>query len=107
MAAGEVLDVVCCRLLSVPVLVTDGLVVDGLMFSSTVGTFEALVFGLAEVSFGAKLNGVGVGAEPMDRMALSNFSPEMSTARIFCAKPEIRLQTLNFFFSMAALIRFE
>ena len=40
LAEGKVLDVVCCVLLAVsvlvPVLVFDGLAVDGLMFSSTV-----------------------------------------------------------------------
>ena len=62
---GEVLDVVCCVLLAVsvlvPVLAFDDLVIDGLMFSSTVEAFGALVFGLAEASFGVKLNGVGAG----------------------------------------------
>ena len=35
--------------------------VDGLIFSSTVEVFGALVFGLAEVSFGERLLDVGVG----------------------------------------------
>ena len=55
----------CCVLLAVsvlvPVLAFDDLVIDGLMFSSTVEAFGALVFGLAEASFGVKLNGVGAG----------------------------------------------
>ena len=46
LAEDEVLDVVCCVLLAVsvlvPVLVFDGLVVDGLMFSSTAEAFGAL-----------------------------------------------------------------
>ena len=65
LAEGEVLDVVCCGLMVVsvlaPVLVVDGLVADGFIFPSTVGDFGALVFGLAEPSFVAKRNGVGVG----------------------------------------------
>ena len=60
---------VFCWLLAflVPVLlsVVDGLVVDDLIFSCTVEAFGGLVFGLAEASFGAKLNGVGVGAVPL------------------------------------------
>ena len=90
----------------VPVLVFDGLVVDGLMFSSTVEAFGALVFGLAEASFGVKLNGVGAGAVPTEGMALNNVSPSMSTPRIFCATSDISLQTFDFF-SIAALLRFE
>ena len=78
LAEGEVLDVVCCVLLAVSVLVPglvfDGLVVDGLMFSSTVETFGALVFGIAEASFEVKLNGVGAGAVPTEGMALNNVS---------------------------------
>ena len=74
LAEGEILDVVCCGLLAanvlVRVLVVDGLMADGLIFSSTVEVFGALVFGLAEASFGAKLNGVGVGAVPTVGMAL-------------------------------------
>ena len=87
LAEGEVFDVFCCVLLavsvSVPVLLVDGLVVDGLIFSSTVGAFEALVFCLAGASFGAKL--VGAGAVPTGGMASNNFSPSMSTPKIFCA----------------------
>ena len=68
LAEGGILHVVCCVLLAVsvlvPVLVFDGLVGEGLMFSSTVEAFGALVFGLAEASFGVKLNGVGAGAVP-------------------------------------------
>ena len=45
------------------ILVIDGVVSDG------------LIFGLAEASFGAKLNGVGVGAVPTEGMALNNVSP--------------------------------
>ena len=48
-AEGGVLDVVCCVLLAVsvlvPVLVADGLVVDGLIFSSTVEAFGELPMG--------------------------------------------------------------
>ena len=111
LAEGEVLDVVCCVLLAVsvlvPVLVFDGLVVDGLMFSSTVEAFGALVFGLAETSFGLKLNGFGAGAVSTEGMALvNNVSPLMSTPKIFCATSDISLQTFDFF-SMARLPRFE
>ena len=80
LAEDEVLDVVCCGLLFVsvlvPVLVADGLVANGLIFSSTVEAFGALVFGLAEASFGAKLNGVG--AVPAEGMTL-----RLMTTRIF------------------------
>ena len=48
--------------------VVDGLVADDVIFSSTVEAFSAMVFGLAEASFGAKLNGVGVGAVPAEIM---------------------------------------
>ena len=61
---------------------------------------------MAEVSFGAKLNGVKVGAVPTERMALNNVSPSMSTPKTFCATSEISLQTFDFF-SMASLLRFE
>ena len=76
------------------------------MFSSTVEGFGALVFGFKEVSFGVKLNGVGAGAVPVERMALNNVSPSMSTPRMFCATSDISLQTSDFF-SMAPLLRFE
>ena len=65
----------------IPFLVFDGLVVDGLMFSSTVEVFGALLFGLAEVSFG--VNGAEAGAVPTEGMALNNVSPSMWTSRIF------------------------
>ena len=91
---GEVLDIVCCVLLVVSVLVPV-LVVDGLIFSSTVEAFGELVFGLAGASFGAKLNGDGVGAVLTERMALNNFSPSMSTSKTFCATSEIALQTFD------------
>ena len=65
LAEGEVLDVVFCVFSAVcvlvPVLVFDGLVVDCSIFSSTIEAIGALVFGLAEVSFKAKLNEGGVG----------------------------------------------
>ena len=78
------------------------------MFFSTVEAFGALVFGLAEASFGVKLNGdgVGAGAVPTEGMALNNVSPLMSTPKIFCATSYISLQTLDFF-SLAPLLRFE
>ena len=110
LAEDEILDVVCCVLLAVsvvvPVSVFDGLVVDGLMFFSTVEAFGALVFGLAEASFGVKLNGVGARAVPTEGMALNNVSPLMSTPKIFCATSDICLQTFDFF-SMAPLQRFK
>ena len=98
LAEGEVLDVVCCVLLAVsvlvPVSVFDGLVLDGLMFSSTVEAFGTLVFGLAEASFRVKLNGVGAGTVPTEGMDLNNVSPWMSTPKIFCATSDISLQTI-------------
>ena len=106
---GEVLDVVCSVLLVVSVLVSvlvfDGLVADGLMFSSTVEleAVGALVFGLGEASFGLKLNGVGAVAVPTEGMALNNVSPLMSTPKIICATSDISLQTFGFF-SMAPLL---
>ena len=110
LAEGEVLDVVCCVSLAfsvfVPVLVFDGLVVDRLMFSSTVETFGALVFGVAEPSFGVKLNGVGAGAVPTEGMALNDVLHSMSTPRNFCAISDISLQTFDFF-SVAPLLIFE
>ena len=104
LAEGEVLDVVCCGLLTVSVLVPV-LVADSLIFSSTEEAFGVLVFHFAEASFGAKRNGVGVGTVPTEGMAL-NVSPSMSTPKIFCATSEICLQTFDFF-SIAPLLRFE
>ena len=91
LAEGEFLDVARCGLLVVsvlgPVLVVDGLMADGLIFSCTVEAFGALVFGLAEASFGAKLNGVGVGAVPTEGggrgIALNNVSLSMLIPNIF------------------------
>ena len=98
LAEGEVLDAVCCVLLAVsvlvPVLVFDGLAVDGLVFSSTAEAFGALFFGLAEASLGTKLNGVGAGAVPTEEMAL-NVSSSMSTPKIFCATSEISSETFD------------
>ena len=81
----------------VPVLVFDGLVVDGLMFSHTVEAYGALVFGLTEASFGVKLNGVGAGAVPTEGMALNNVSPSMTTPGIFCATSDISSTHLTSF----------
>ena len=110
LAEGEVLDVVCCVFLAVyvlvPVLVFDGLVVDGLIFSGIIEAIGALVFGLAEASFKAKLNEVGVGAVPTEGMALNNVSSSISTPKTFCATFEISSQTFDFF-SKAPLPRFE
>ena len=80
-----------------PSLSVDGLVVDGLIFSSTVEAFGALVFGFAEASFGLKLNGVGGGAVPTEGMALNNVSPSMSTPRIFYATSDVSLETSDLF----------
>ena len=88
LAEGEVLDVVCCVLLAVSVLVPV-LVFGGLMFSSTVEAFGSLVFGLAEASFGVKLNGVGAGVVPTEGMALNNASPLMSTPKFVYATSNI------------------
>ena len=79
---------------------------DGLIFSSAVEAFGALVLGLAEVSFGAELNGVGVGAVPTEGVALNNVSSSVSIPKIFYATSEISLETFDFF-SMAPLLRFE
>ena len=104
------MDVVCCGLLVVsvlvPVLVVDGLVADGLIFFSAVEAVGARVLGLAQASFGAKLNGVGAGAVPTEGMTLNNVSPSMSIPKIFFAISEISLQTFDIF-SMAPLLRFE
>ena len=76
-AEGGVLDVVCCVLLAVsvlvPVLVVCALVVDGFIFSSTVEAFGALIFGLEGASFGAKVNGVG--AVPSEGKSLIQDAP--------------------------------
>ena len=81
----------------VPVLVFDGLLVGGLMFSSTEEAFGAPFSGLAEAFFGVNLNGVGAGAVSTEEMALNNVSPSMSTPRIFCATSDISLRTFDFF----------
>ena len=77
------------------------------MFSSTVVAFGAMIFGLAEASFGVKLNGVGAGAVPTEGMALNNVPPSMwTTPKIFYTTFDISLQTFDFF-SMAPLLRSE
>ena len=98
---GEVLDLTSCALLAVsvlvPVLVVDGLVVDGLILSSTVEAFGALVFDLAEASFGAKLNGIGVGAVPTEGRALIMF-------HLLCRLPRFFVPLLKFLYKHLILV---
>ena len=103
LAEGEVLDVVCCVLLAVsvlvPVLVFDGLVVDAVNVFQCYRGFWSTDLWLDRSFLWGK-------AKSTEGMALNNVSPSMSTPRIFCATSDISLRTFDFF-SIAPLLRFE
>ena len=88
LAEGEVLDILCCGFLAVSVLVpvlVDGLVADGLIFSSTVEALEHWTLTWQELllPLGKTKWSWGLGS------ALNNVSPSMSIPKVFCATSEI------------------